>query len=161
VKVLLTTLIVLLGIAAPCASASSMLKDSSSSRSLHVVHSKHNERLALMKRLVPNWKFFIAIGRCEQPGEGKWGIAWRQTRNYSYPGGLGVWAPLWTEEGIDGRDLAPSADRATALEQMIHAQRIIDKYGVYAWGCTGEALAAAPFNENVKAPTKKQMKILK
>jgi hypothetical protein len=44
---------------------------------------------------------------------------------------------------------------------MIHAQRIIDKYGVYAWGCTGEALAAAPFNENVKAPTKKQMKILK
>jgi hypothetical protein len=44
---------------------------------------------------------------------------------------------------------------------MIHAQRIIDKYGVYAWGCTGVALAAAPFNENVRAPTKKQMEILK
>ena len=160
-KVLLTTLIVLLGIAVPSASASSILNDSSSSRSLRVVHSKHNEELALFKRLVPNWKFFIAIGRCEQPGKGRWGIAWKQTRNYSYPGGLGIWAPLWTEEGIDGRDLAPSADKATALEQMIQAQRIIDKYGVYAWGCTGVALAAAPFNENVKAPTKKQMKILK
>jgi hypothetical protein len=56
-----------------------------------------------------------------------------------------VWAPLWTEKGIAGTDMASSADRATPIEQMIHAQRIVNRYGKYAWGCTGVALASAPF----------------
>lgn len=120
------------------AQAKMVLKDTHSSRSLKIKYKKNT-----LRELVPNYKFFIAIGRCEQPGEGKWGIAWKNTRNYSYPGGLGVWAPLWTEEGIAGTDMAPSADKATPIEQMIHAQRIINRYGVYAWGCAGEALAVA------------------
>jgi len=155
VKVLATILVVLFGVAAP-ASAKTILNDKSSSRSLHIVHKK--DRMAELRKLVPNYKFFIAIGRCEQPGDGKWGIAWSQTRNWSYPGGLGVWEPLWREEGIDGRDLAPSADKATPLEQMIQAQRIVDKYGPYAWGCTGVAMAQAPFYENAKAPSKRQIR---
>lgn len=155
-KVLLTTLIVLLGMAVP-ASAQTILIDKHSSRSTKIVYKKSDPQLELMKSLVPNYKFFIAIGRCEQPGDGKWGIAWRQVRNYSYPGGLGVWAPLWEEEGIKGTDLASSADRATPIEQMIHAQRIIDKYGKWAWGCTGEALAQAPFYEEAKAPSRKKI----
>lgn len=104
-------------------------------------------------KMPKNWRFFVAIGRCEQPApstrmrHGKWparyawGIDWHQRRNYSYPGGLGVWAPLWTEKGIAGTDMARSADRATPVQQMIHAQRIVDRYGAYAWGCTGVALS--------------------
>lgn len=106
--------------------------------------------------LPANSAFFIAIGRCEQPAPAdkrlpsgrwkrgyEWGINWRHP-GPTYPGGLGVFAPLWTEKGIDGTDLAPSPDKATPIEQMIHAQRIVNKYGLYAWGCTGRALAIAP-----------------
>lgn len=109
-----------------------------------------------------NWQFFVAIGRCEQPASlehqlkpesrrNPWGV-WQPGYEYginwhhpgpTYPGGLGVFAPLWTEQGIAGTDLAPTVAEATPVEQMIHAQRIIDKYGPYAWGCTGRALAVA------------------
>ena len=106
----------------------------------HAIESFRSELLPL------NWRFFVEIGRCEQPGDGKWGINWTHP-GPTYPGGLGVFAPLWTEDGIDGRDLAPTITEATPIEQMIHAQRIIDKYGKYAWGCTGVALASAPFYE--------------
>ena len=106
----------------------------------HAVEAFRTEILPL------NWKFFVEIGRCEQPGDGRWGINWKHP-GPTYPGGLGVFAPLWTEDGIDGTDLAPTIPEATPIEQMIHAQRIIDKYGVYAWGCTGVALANAPFYE--------------
>lgn len=103
-----------------------------------------------------NSAFFIAIGRCEQPAprdkrlpSGKWkrgyewGINWHHP-GPTYPGGLGVFAPLWTEKGINGTKMAPSPDKATPIEQMIHAQMIVNKYGLYAWGCTGRALAVAP-----------------
>lgn len=133
-----TTIAITLAFLLPTtAQAKTVLNDIHSSRSTKI---KYKFDLA---KIVPNYKFFIAIGRCEQPGDGKWGIAWRQNYNYSYPGGLGVWAPLWTEEGIEGTDMAPSANKATPIEQMIHAQRIINKYGVWAWGCTDEALAVA------------------
>lgn len=112
---------------------------------------------AMATEVMPaNSAFFIAIGRCEQPAPAsmqrkdgtwrkgyEWGINW-QHPGPTYPGGLGVFAPLWTEEGISGTDLAPSIPQATPVEQMIHAQRIIDKYGPYAWGCAGRALAVAP-----------------
>lgn len=107
-----------------------------------------------------NWRFFRAIGRCEQPAPASarrkdgswpkkymWGIDWHQRRNWSFPGGLGIWEPLWHEEGIAGTDMAPTADRATPKEQMIQAQRIINRYGVWAWGCTGVALSQAPYHE--------------
>ena len=126
-------------------------KDTSSGRSLRLWEPKKNIE-------VVNWRFFRAIGQCEQPAPANarmkngrwpkrymWGIDWHQTRNWSYPGGLGIWKPLWTEKGIAGTDMAPSADKATPREQMIQAQRIIDKYGKYAWGCTGVALARARF----------------
>lgn len=113
--------------------------------------------------LPANWEFFIAIGRCEQPASidkqikppskrNPWGV-WEKGYEYgiywthpgpTWPGGLGVYAPLWTEDGIVGTDLALSIPEAAPVEQMIHAQRIIDKYGPYAWGCTGRALAVAP-----------------
>ena len=102
---------------------------------------------AFETKILPlNWQFFVAIGRCEQPGDGKWGITWTHP-GPTYPGGLGVFAPLWSEEDISGLSMASSPDKATPIQQMIQAQKIIDKYGVYAWGCTGEALAAAPYYE--------------
>jgi hypothetical protein len=120
--------------------------------------SKHHRPVAKLGEVVPNWKFFVAIGKCEQPapeskrlsnGEWKkgyeWGIDWHQVRNGSFPGGLGIWEPLWHEEGIAGTDMAPTADKATPVEQMRQAQRIVNKYGKYAWGCTGVALAQARY----------------
>lgn len=110
-----------------------------------------------LRDVVPNYRFFIAIGRCEQPAPAgmrkangrwkkgyEWGIDWH-SNGASYPGGLGVWRPLWTEKGIAGTDMAPSANRATPIEQMIHAERIVKRYGLYAWGCTGVALSVAPY----------------
>ena len=120
--------------------------------------SKHHRHVVRLGKIVPNWRFFVAIGKCEQPapeskrlknGEWKkgyeWGIDWHQTRNSGYLGGLGVWTPLWTEKGIAGTDMASSANRATPVEQMRQAQRIVNKYGKYAWGCTGVALASARY----------------
>lgn len=113
---------------------------------------RHGKQHMRIGKIVPNWRFFIAIGRCEQPAPAgasgkryKWGIDWHQTRNGSYPGGLGIWEPLWHEKGIAGTDMAPTADRATPRQQMIQAQRIVNRYGVYAWGCTGVALSQAPY----------------
>lgn len=112
---------------------------------------------ALRTEVLPaNSRFFIAIGQCEQPAPAdrqrtdgswepgfEWGINWHHP-GPTYPGGLGVYAPLWTEDGIAGTDMAPSIQDATPVEQMIHAQRIINRYGAYAWGCAGRALAIAP-----------------
>lgn len=150
----LFSILVMLVLAAPA--SAQMRKDIYSSRSLAPTQ-KVAMPISELKELVPNYKFFIAIGRCEQPGDGRWGIYWKHP-GPTYPGGLGVFAPLWTEQGIEGTDLAATPNKATPIEQMIHSQRIIDKYGVYAWGCTGRALAQAPFYENVKAPSRKEIR---
>ena len=141
----------MLVLAAPASAAQHIKRDTSSSRSLRIWPNKNKPPV--------NWKFFRAIGRCEQPAPASarkkdgswpkrymWGIDWHHS-GASYPGGLGVWAPLWTESGIAGTDMAPSPDRATPVQQMIQAQRIINRYGVYAWGCTGVALSQAPYIE--------------
>lgn len=99
-------------------------------------------------RVASNIQWFIAIGRCEQPGDGKWGIDW-DNPGPTYPGGLGVFAPLWAEGETAGLDLAPAPYRATPLEQMVQAQRIIDKYGIWAWGCTGLANAQIAYDTSV------------
>jgi hypothetical protein len=143
VKVLLALILTLLVVAAP-ASAKHIRRDNSSSRTL---------RLWPNPQPIKNWRFFRAIGRCEQPAPAgaqrkdgtwpkryMWGIDWHH-QGASYPGGLGVWAPLWREKGIAGTDMAPSPEKATPREQMIQAQRIVRRYGLYAWGCAGVALA--------------------
>lgn len=152
-KVLFTSLLAMLALAAPASASAVTLNDLHSSRSLKV------HPTPKIKDIVPNYKFFIAIGRCEQPAPADaqrkdgtwpkkyaWGINWTHP-GPTYPGGLGVFAPLWTEKGIEGTDLAPTIPQATPIEQMIHAQRIIDRYGIYAWGCTGRALAVASYHE--------------
>jgi len=153
VKVLASLLLIMLVMAAP---ASANRSDEHSSRTLEPAKKLRIPQSEL-KRLVPNYKFFIAIGRCEQPGNGRWGIYWDHP-GPTWPGGLGVYAPLWVEDGIVGLDLAASPSKATPVEQMIHAQRIIDKYGPYAWGCTGRAMAVAPFYANEKAPSRKEIR---
>lgn len=147
-KVIFTLILTALVLAAP-ASAQSIKRDTNSSRSLRLWSYK----------TPTNWRFFRAIGRCEQPAPAAarrkdgtwpkkymWGIDWHHS-GASYPGGLGVWAPLWTEKGIAGTDMAPSPEKATPIQQMIHAQRIVNRYGIYAWGCTGVALSQAPYYE--------------
>lgn len=152
-KALLASLLSTLVLAAPASATEVTLNDKHSSRSLKV------HPALRIKDIVPNYKFFIAIGRCEQPAPAAaqrkngtwpkkyaWGINWTHP-GPTYPGGLGVWYGLWHEKGIAGTDLAPTIPRATPIEQMIHAQRIVNRYGVYAWGCAGRALAVAPYHD--------------
>jgi hypothetical protein len=47
---------------------------------------------AAAKDLPPGWRTFLEICKREQPAKG-WGwraVAWKQTRNHSYPGGCGL-----------------------------------------------------------------------
>jgi Lysozyme like domain len=99
-----------------------------------------------------NYRFWIALGRCEQPApadkqraDGSWqagyehGVDWHHP-GPTYPGGLGVYAPLWTETGVEG---VGDQTTATPETQMDQAQLILDKYGATAWGCHGVAEATA------------------
>jgi len=37
----------------------------------------------------------VKIAQCEQPGKGWKGIAWHQTKNYSFYGGMGMTQGNW------------------------------------------------------------------
>ena len=99
-----------------------------------------------------NFAFWIALGRCEQPApadkrraDGTWqkgyehGVNWHHP-GPTYPGGLGVYAPLWNESGTKG---VGTQATATPTVQMRQAQRVLTKYGATAWGCSGVAQATA------------------
>ena len=43
----------------------------------------------------PTWRMLVKIAQCEQPGGGWKGIAWHQTKNYSFYGGMGMTQGNW------------------------------------------------------------------
>ena len=87
----------------------------------------------------PTWRMLIKIGQCEQPGKGWKGIAWRQSHNYSFPGGLGMTKLLWTNFKRKGQPA--TMDKATPVEQLWAGHRLamwVEKeYGNpwLAWDC--------------------------
>lgn len=78
---------------------------------------------------------WIAMGRCEQPGDGWEGVNWSH-RGPTYQGGLGFWYGTWdtykagtSAEGID------NAGDATPQQQMEVARNVRAAHGYHAWGC--------------------------
>ena len=86
---------------------------------------KHHEN-----QLPPHWRTWILIGRCEMPVQAipgyrgnRWkGIAWNQTRNWSY-NGLGLTILNW-ETFRRSSQRHVDAHEATPLEQLWSAERL-------------------------------------
>jgi hypothetical protein len=81
-----------------------------------------------MKKRVPDWKKFINLGRCEQPGSGKYGVAWSH-KGPTYGGGLGIYKHTWYAAGTPYRLWSGSIP-----ETILVADAVRDKFGITAWG---------------------------
>lgn len=81
----------------------------------------------------------IRIAQCEQPGNGWKGIAWSQTRNHSFKGGMGMTQANWDSFKRKGQPV--TMDKATPKEQLWAAHRLAmwvkREYGNpwLAWDC--------------------------
>jgi hypothetical protein len=84
------------------------------------------------KPMPRHWRTWVRIGRCEQPGPGKWGIYWSHP-GPTYQGGLGFWYGTW--DAYAPRRFPNDAGDATWRQQMKVANRIYNDYGTSAWGC--------------------------
>lgn len=74
----------------------------------------------------------IKIGRCEQPGDGMYGINWSH-RGPRYQGGLGLYSATYLDNRPSG---APdNAGDATISQQLAAGRKIYYRYGFGAWGC--------------------------
>lgn len=85
-------------------------------------------------RMPMHWRTWVKIGRCEQPGPGKWGIYWRHP-GPTYGGGLGIYQGTWQAFKPRVKGFPSTPGRATWREQMWVANRIYARYGTSAWGC--------------------------
>jgi len=83
-------------------------------------------------KMPKNWKTWIRIGRCEQPGRGAWGINWTHP-GPRYQGGLGFYSGTW--DGFKPRGYPADAGQATWRQQMNVANRVAASVGFTAWGC--------------------------
>jgi len=108
-------------------------------RRLHACAPSEAQKRAMVKRWraakrdvpVDNWQLWLAVGRCEQPGPGRWGVNW-SFGPATYEGGLGFFASSWDAYKLKG---APhSAAYATWREQMAAANNLWASVG-WGWGC--------------------------
>ena len=103
----------------------------------------------------PHWRTWLRIGMCEQPKRGiSWhdvktdkqrirSIAWHQTYNSSFPGGLGFTRLNWTEfrprsaRNIDLMSDASIVQQLWAAEKLWRwAERTYPTNGHTAWECS-------------------------
>lgn len=82
---------------------------------------------------VPNYQTWINVGRCEQPGPGKWGIHWSFSGG-TYSGGLGFYNQSWSAFKLPG--YPANAGDATWRQQMHTANNLWWSVG-WGWGCGG------------------------
>jgi hypothetical protein len=85
------------------------------------------------QKLPPHWKQWVKTCRAEQPATlrgykgNKWkGIAWHQTRNYTYKGGCGFTQLNWDQHKRKGQPRYMSD--ASPLEQLWACERIYTYY---------------------------------
>ena len=90
------------------------------------------ETKAVTTKMPKNWRTWIRIGRCEQPGRGAWGINWSHP-GPTYQGGLGFYSGTWKSFKLRG--YPSNAGKATWKQQMIVANRVAYSVGFSAWGC--------------------------
>jgi hypothetical protein len=89
---------------------------------------------AEVSKMPNNWRIWIAMGRCEQPGRGAWGINWSH-RGPTYQGGLGMFHATW--DGWRPRHYPGNAGDASWRQQMNVANRVARDVGFSAWSCWG------------------------
>lgn len=81
-----------------------------------------------LARRVPDWSAFVRLGRCEQPGSGKWGVAWGH-KGPTYGGGMGIFRQTWYTAKSPYKLWSSSIP-----EEILVADAIRDKFGITAWG---------------------------
>lgn len=87
---------------------------------------------AVAVSIAPGQETWLAIGRCEQPGDGYGGVNWTQ-RGSRYSGGLGFANSTWTQFRLPG--MPASAGDASPFDQMRVASVLWHRYGFSPWGC--------------------------
>jgi len=123
VKRLVILVILALALAVPTADASTPWIMRAHSRTPH--------------ELPPRWRTWVAIGRCEQPGNGWKGIAWTHDGpGVTFPGGLGFTTLL--AEWYRPRDAHGRMSKWTPLQQLWAAERMFYAYAKQG----GQAYAA-------------------
>ncbi len=80
---------------------------------------------------VPDWFGFVRLGRCEQPGSGRWGVAWGH-QGPTYGGGTGIFRSTWYTAGSPY-----TLWSASIPEEILVADAIRDRFGITAWGAHG------------------------
>ncbi len=84
--------------------------------------------MADVKKRVPDWWGFVRLGRCEQPGPGKWGVRWSH-QGPTWGGGLGIYRGTWYAAGSPYRLWSGSIP-----ETLLVADAVRDRFGITAWG---------------------------
>lgn len=84
-------------------------------------------------------EIWVAIGRCEQPGNGWRGVNWSHHGNGAdggYQGGLGFYFGTWDayKGGTSAANIANAGD-ATPMQQIEVARNVRAAHGYGAWGC--------------------------
>jgi hypothetical protein len=80
---------------------------------------------------IDNWRIWVAVGRCEQPGPGRWGVNW-SFGPATYEGGLGFYASSW--DAFKPKGAPSSAAYAGWRQQMRAADNLWASVG-WGWGC--------------------------
>lgn len=84
-----------------------------------------------VQRLVPDWRGFIRLGRCEQPSSSeKYGVDWHN-QGPVYGGGLGIYKQSWYAAGSPYTLWSGSIP-----ETILVADAIRDRFGITAWGAS-------------------------
>lgn len=81
----------------------------------------------------PRADYWLAMGRCEQPGNGYGGVRW-DVHGPTYEGGLGFAWSTWNQYRLE--EMPENGGDASVAEQMIVADRVYDDVGAGAWGCS-------------------------
>lgn len=87
-----------------------------------------NPTMRDLKKRVPDWWGFVRLGRCEQPGSGKYGVNWSH-QGPTWGGGLGIYRGTWYAAGSPYRLWSGSIP-----ETILVADAIRDRFGITAWG---------------------------
>lgn len=87
-----------------------------------------NPTMEDVKKRVPDWRGFVRLGRCEQPGRGKWGVNWSHP-GPTWGGGLGIYKRTWYAAGSPYRLWSGSIP-----ETILVADAVRDRFGITAWG---------------------------
>jgi len=75
-----------------------------------------------LQALPPTWRMLVKIAQCEQPGKGWKGVAWKNTKNYSFYGGMGMTNLNW--ETFKRKGQPERMSDASIVEQLWAAHRL-------------------------------------